>query len=389
MPDIDRIRLPFAEQIDFFRAKLNLPSERWDSIEKAAHDRAFIVAGAQSADLLTDLRGAVDKSIAGGDALEDFRKNFRQIVAKHGWTGWAGEGTKAGEAWRTKTIYATNVRGSHAAGRYAQLTHPDLLATRPYWRYVHNDSVTHPRPQHAAWGHAGLTLRHDDPFWDTHYPPNGWGCRCSVRAVRAPAEDAATAPPKGWDTRDPNGRLPGIDRGWDYAPGARADEPLRNFVQEKLITLPEAIGRALSRDVNRYLTARADVTGFVREALAGAKTGDLWMGFVDNPGLARMAGRNLDDYLILLPGDAVRHARDAHGADTGAQRPPTPADYAAAAGWINRPDGLAPGTDAGPNGEPRVVASKRLGQETIESVWEIRPGKRNRALVLISMWVKR
>ena len=45
---------PFAEQIEFFRQKLNLPTEHWDDIMRETHDRAFVVAGAMKADLLDD-----------------------------------------------------------------------------------------------------------------------------------------------------------------------------------------------------------------------------------------------------------------------------------------------------------------------------------------------
>lgn len=223
----DRIRLPFAEQIAFLRDKLNLPTERWTDIERAAHDRAFVVAGAMQADLLDDLRDAVDKAVAGDSTLADFRRDFRQIIERRGWTDFTGDdratqGPQGGRglAWRTRTIYQTNIASSYAAGRWRQLNDPALLAERPYWRYVHSDFVANPRPQHKAWGDSRLTLRHDHPFWKTHFPPNGWGCKCTVRAVRAPGQGDDTAPPAGWDTRDTKGRPPGVDTGWDYAPGA-------------------------------------------------------------------------------------------------------------------------------------------------------------------------
>jgi hypothetical protein len=268
MSDIDTIRLPFWKQIEFFRQKLNLPTAHWDDILKSAHDRAFVVAGAQSADLLDDLRKAVDKAISSGDTLEDFRKNFKAIVQKNGWHGWTGEGTKTGEAWRTKVIYKTNIMASHAAGRWQQLHDPELLAERPYWRYIHNDSVAHPRPQHAAWGHAGLTLRHDDPFWQTHFPPNGWGCRCRVQAVRGPEPGDATHPPAGWDERDEEGNLPGVDKGWDYAPGASVAKPLRELLDRKLFNLAAPIGAAMWKALQPALAMERE--------LAWWKTLDEW-----------------------------------------------------------------------------------------------------------------
>ena len=246
---------PFAEQLDFFRQKLNLPSERWDDIRKAAHDRAFIVAGAMKADLVADLRESIDKAIELGTGLEEFRRDFSKIVQKHGWTGWTGEGSAAGEAWRTRVIYQTNMATSYAAGRYRQLTDPDFVALFPFWRYVHNDGVMHPRPLHQHWGAIRLTLRHDHPFWQTHFPPNGWGCQCRVTPIDAPADGDATEPPEGWNVRDSKGSIPGIDKGFDYAPGASATKPLREFIDEKLIRLDAPIGAVMWQELKPALAS--------------------------------------------------------------------------------------------------------------------------------------
>lgn len=249
--------LGFQEQIDFFRAKIKLPTDRWDDIWQAAHDRAFVVAGATKADLLDDLAQAVDKAISTGTTLETFRQNFRKIVADHGWQGWTGEGTPGGFAWRTKVIYETNLRTSYAAGREAQLADPGLQKLMPYRRYVHNDSVLNPRPQHLAWN--GLTLPHDHPFWKTHSPPNGWGCRCRVVAAIAPRKGDRTEPPENWNEVDAEtGKLPGIDRGWGYAPGQSHVDELRRLAKEKQTKLPAPLRKALADEIAQAARQAAD-----------------------------------------------------------------------------------------------------------------------------------
>lgn len=389
---VDGVRQQFQEQIDFLRRKLNLPSESWRDIQSAAHDRAFVVAGATKADLLHDLRKAVDQAVKGG-SIGEFRKNFAEIVAKHGWTGWTGEGTKAGEAWRTRVIYQTNLMTSYAAGRRAQLLDPDLVERRPFWRYVHNDSVTHPRPQHKRWGDMKLTLRHDHPFWETHFPPNGWGCKCRVVAVAAPGDGDGTEPPEGWAQTDPATGAPvGIDEGWGYAPGARADNELRSFVQDKLIDYPPAIERMLSVDVNRHLSATERITDFVQRVRDGSlRNEDLWMGFVEPEAAARIkaaTGQDVDSYMVLLPEDNVRHTYREHRWDGKGQRPVEPADYEHVASFINEANETLPGTDLGRHGETRVLVRREIDGEVFRAVFEILHGKRNRALKLISLAIK-
>ena len=249
--DKGSFRLPFQEQIDFFNQKLALPSNHYDDILKAAHDRAFIVAGAAKADLLNDLHGAVKQTVNEGKTLDWFRGQFDAIVKKHGWTGWTGEGTEAGVAWRTKVIYQTNLSTSYAAGRWAQLNDPDLLSVRPYWKYVHNDSVAHPRELHQSW--SGTVLPHDDPWWKTHFSPNGWGCRCRIVPVGSKEYSGKPAPNNGtYQFTDRNGvthTIPnGIDCGFDYAPGESVNAQL---IANKAGALPNQLAKGFLADVKK------------------------------------------------------------------------------------------------------------------------------------------
>lgn len=242
---VDWGSLPFAEALAFFKAKLNLPTKQWDDLLGAAHDRAFVVAGAMQADLLADLKTAVEKALAQGTTLETFRHDFQQIVANRGWTGWTGEGSQAGQAWRTRVIYETNLFTSYAAGRYQQMTDPDLVQARPYWRYRHSDASVVPRQEHLAWD--GVIRRHDDRWWTQRYPPSGFGCRCFVETlseremkkqglkITPEADIPFNGEVKGVDpkTGEEFTRPEGVDKGWDYAPGASVAQELAQFAKAK------------------------------------------------------------------------------------------------------------------------------------------------------------
>jgi hypothetical protein len=234
---------PFPEQLAALRLRFRhlVPTARWDDLQKSAHDRAFMVAGAMKADLLADLATAVDKAMFEHRSLKTFREEYLATAKTNGWNGWTGQGTAKGEAWRARVIYKTNMATSYAAGRIAQLEAGGFK----FWVYKHGNA-REPRLQHLAWD--GLALPPDHPFWQTHAPPNGWGCTCRIRGAdtRAGILRAKGDPdkklPDGWQTPDPKTGAPrGIDKGWDYAPGRSVAETV-SLAAKKISSLPAEIG---------------------------------------------------------------------------------------------------------------------------------------------------
>ena len=198
--------LPFQDAIDFFKA------------------HAFTTTLTSKADLLGEIKDELVRAMEDGTPMKAFREGFREIFTRRGWDGPA--------AYRIDTIYRTNLQRAYQAGRYKQMTDPDVLKARPFWEYFAvMDAST--RPAHAAMN--GRVYPADSPVWRQWYPPNGFNCRCTVRSLSK--RDLKSEGLK-VETDDPTkGQDPILpDKGWGDLPGS-----LEDLLKDK--TAREELGR--------------------------------------------------------------------------------------------------------------------------------------------------
>jgi len=245
------LQLPPEKAIAYFRQKGFAIGWSWRDVWQEAHAKAFTVAGVMKMDVLVDIRQAVDKALASGQSYSDFEKELIPVLQRRGWWGRDAQTNKeTGEVlgkglspWRLKTIYQNNLQPAYMAGRWKFFV--DNQANRPYLEYVAiMDKRT--RPAHAALN--GLVFRIDDPFWQSFYPPNGYGCRCRARSRsdddvtsnnlnvgnstgRLSVTQVPTSSKEGAPLVDVTryeyqlGKYVAPDPGWSYNPGQSAWKP--------------------------------------------------------------------------------------------------------------------------------------------------------------------
>lgn len=86
----------------------------------------------------------------------------------------------------------TNCQVAYGVGR--RQAFEEVAADLPLWQY-HAVLDDRTRPRHRALD--GLTLPADHEFWNEHYPPWGFNCRCTVTAM--------AKMPTGYNHQNPSG----------------------------------------------------------------------------------------------------------------------------------------------------------------------------------------
>lgn len=230
------VNLPPEDAIRFLDAKGYRISINWQDTWADEHAAAFTAAKVARVDLLREIHVSLLDAMAEGQTFEQWKAGLQPRLEAAGWWGRVADPSLTGTdrvvnvgPRRLRTIYDTNLRMARATALWGRIQ--AAKQQLPWLRYsAVMDSRT--RPQHRAWHNIVLPVDH--PWWQTHFPPNGWNCRCTVvqmsdrdlaRRGLQPSADPPAEPPVAFRRRTGEVALSprGIDPGFAYNPGtARA-----------------------------------------------------------------------------------------------------------------------------------------------------------------------
>lgn len=169
----------------------------WQDIWQQEHAHQFTVSRLANLDILQAMRDGITRSVQGDLSRTDWTRDVKALLQKAGWWGKkqltdpaTGEiVTTTFDAARLKLIFDTNTRMAYSAGLWQRIERNK--SSHPYVRYItkRDEKV---RASHRAWDN--LTLPVDHPFWQTHFPPNGWRCRCRAMSISQADYDAGLSP---------------------------------------------------------------------------------------------------------------------------------------------------------------------------------------------------
>lgn len=287
--------------------------------------RAFAVSGIEDMRVLAEIRAAVE-GVASGD--KPWREARTEIAAElHGKLA-GGKISK-----RAELVVGQNARMAWAATRYQQEQEDKEVFPYLMYQSLGDQNV---RDEHRELD--GKVLHKDDPFWQSHYPPWDWGCRCTV--IELTEEEArekgvwSDTSKKAWTKNQP-GKDPNKD--FEWSPGS-LKLPLGDLIDEKVIGAEEMrwFGERMRDHVIEQNDGRErNVWEWLWDGQKEADRGWLSQGGKNERVMVRDAGTGKlvvqatgDAHGVTVPGDpygeAARQGRELRGHHYHASGDPTP-----------------------------------------------------------------
>lgn len=172
------LRTPFSEALAYFLERFKNEDEVYRILDAYTQD-----ANASYREIARALSrrasSLLEQHLRDGGTLELFVQGMRsgEIADKLG--------IEANNPYYFETVYRTQMQSAYNAGRYKQMTNPEVTKYRPFVEYRHSGNALNPREEHLALN--GKQWLASDPEWHQYMPPNGYNCRCTM--ITLDAED--------------------------------------------------------------------------------------------------------------------------------------------------------------------------------------------------------
>lgn len=177
--NFDLTPTPHQEAADIIAGKAPVVGRVFKGLLPELRGRAFTVTGLQGLDVLQRVRDEI-AALPRGSTWDDVKANIADTLEAESFSGAAAE-RRAELLLRTHGFQAFQASNWRVAQEDPDTTHLQYLATED----------SHVRETHLALN--GMVIPKDDPFWDAHYPPWEWGCRCRVRPMNPDLVDQQKA----------------------------------------------------------------------------------------------------------------------------------------------------------------------------------------------------
>ena len=205
--------------------KTLLPSFSHYDVWLYEHSVGFTVAKMMDMDLLAETKSAVVSALENGTDFRDFKNRLKPYLMAKGWWGeqvmldpvdGVAKTVQLGSTRRLRVIFQTNLATAYAAGQWARIQEDKQMF--PYLKYIAS-TAEHKRQSHMTY--YGKIWAADDPIWQSIFPPNGYGCQCTVRqltkkqALRERNEDINRQPERFTEQQKINAQNGVLDDGTD------------------------------------------------------------------------------------------------------------------------------------------------------------------------------
>lgn len=170
--------VPHDEAIDFIKSKPVVSRQVFNGLLPELKARAFTITGVEGANVLQGIRDRI-ADLPAGHHWDDVKRDIANDISPF----MIDPAAPAEE--RDAQINAANRRAelllrTHGFQAYQSAQYKVMDRQRdalPFWQYLTMEDER-VRPEHAALDK--IVLPQDHPFWQGHFPPWDWGCRCQV-----------------------------------------------------------------------------------------------------------------------------------------------------------------------------------------------------------------